>query len=1054
MSGMVIGGFFVKSYEGTRSHGPEPAGAGGVGVITPGGSLGFSCGDYLALSFMGIVFHGVAVSVVRNRSLREGDEYEFRMLDNRIRLRWGLVFGQWNMETDLSADYGDPVLERPSALDEWWGGPVGFDQGVDFQGGIESEMGRPRPLVKDGSVKRGRMFAHIPPAYWKSQKQVFSNAPMTARQIIEEAVRGAKGGGGLGFVFHPAQSKPVYNVDCNACTSLSGFLQQMADAQGLQFTMDGASAIRFTRKGEGTVVVPLGATVRRLGDSVSTSPTKVMVVGGKRLIQVNNVPMVADWNRKWEKFLSEWAWHEEVRTLMSNAGPIGDNAAARADVAAKARDITLAQYIAEKGLTVSNPADLESEYADNGRWGTASRMDIPVWEYLNSIVFRCYRVAANAELYGYPIRSLKIVERLLCGADLATGDNPDHIVYRSDPLEFYPQSSSFVIAKGQPLDLKDAERHEGLIRNGNADMRTRWSVIHGFSLDAANHAICFDQPVFIDGEGDKAILVHPNRGLAGRTDLSGDVDEGSTYLDLVIPNPKFEVAPAEIKAALVFEVGLFTAEFGVGVRWTSHHVSAIEEHLLHPQDGFSPQGVEAYDGDLAVPDPPASSFMEILYENGQNAMELAEDQTAGLIVRTGVESMGSYERVGSAGSVLTGAIDRVSVRIADIRSGLVEEVDFAKPRPVKGVVPTWQLPERLRNEEAWSGQRDLAREVRELRQIARMMRINPDRAKVSEPSFRSFADVLRKPVGAKDEDCVTLPDPNAQYPERGEDEDVGWKAGDIVWLDSKMLPSRSGSIFGGVCVVDSTTVGEGESETPAKFVSVVRRGTVPVWVDAGVAPGPVFADPGAWRAGSSGSHMLGRLYHADSVPGEDGPTLALVSLGGGGSVAAGPCWLGEIITWEEGSGPDPGIKTGLRGGIIEAGEDQWWVENFEIASTPDREVLLWAELDILANVTEDNAVTLSGIRSADRESFAFHEGDISSGYPDKVIPEIFPGEEAAPGEGKIILPIGRLKVEAGVITLESSGCGHFIVNHCPGNLTYSRRGTGSIGSGGSSGSVT
>jgi hypothetical protein len=900
-------------------------------------------------------------------------------------------------------------------------------------------MGSPKPLVGSGSAGRGKKFVHIPPGYWSSQTKVYSTVARSAREIITEACNGSVGGGSVGFHFHAAQSKPVFSVNANSGMTVAAFLQQMAEAQGLQITMDGSHTIRFARRGEGALVLPSNAHLRRDGNAMSAEPTKVRVVGGRRLVQVNEVPLVADWNRKWEKFMAEPAWLAEVKLLMSSAGPLSEDAAMRAEVAARAREITLAHYIALKGLTVSNPADLESEYADNGRWGQVSRMDMPVWQYLNSIVFRSYRIAADAELYGLPMRSLEIYDRLLCAVTTTENGDNTRIVYREDPLEFYPQSSAFVIAKGQPLDLACAEQTDGLIRQRNKNLRDVWSEIPEFTVDADNHAIRFATPVFLDGDPnlDESILLYPNRGQGGGVDLRESLgsDSESTYLDVVVPNPGFKIEPAEVRVALVFVLGLFYKDFGAGARWTCHHASSIAEHLLHGAEGFNPAGVSDYEGDAGVPDPPPEGFLEILMEDGKSAVEAAAEQSEGLIVRSGIEASGEYVRHGIAGTNLTGSIDRVTTRLTT--AGLEETVEFAKPRPSRGFVSSREAAERVKNEELYDGQKELQREVRDLRAIARSYRAFSSNEKPRTPSLASIPDVLRKPVGAMDAEVRTIPDPNSQWPDRGSGQS-GWLPGDLVWLDDKDLPSRTGQRLGGVVTMKSMREGEGEESTPVKFVTVAKSGTVPCAVVPGTSPGPVMANPGDWKASSSGSWPVGVLAHATSVPGEESATLALVSLGGGGTSASGICYFGEIVTWEDGSSSGA-AKTGVRGGIIEGGEDQWWEPNHEIATTPDREKLLWIELEILTNTTSDGSAVLSGIKNANRAGIQWVEGDVSSPMTAKIIPPIFPPSGVTPGAGKISLPIGIIKVAAGAVSLTTAGCGHFVLTHCPGGISYERR---------------
>jgi hypothetical protein len=886
---LTIGGFYIKSYEGTRSHGPEPASAGGVGILNAGGSVTIGTGDYVALSIMGVMFYGIVSTVDRIRSVQDGDEYTFQMLDNRIRLRWALVFGRWNMQEESWRCHSDPIPGRPSALDEWSGGEVGFDQGVDFLGGIESEMGSPAPLNSPGSPSRGKMYAHIPPGMWASQQQVYSEAPMTAAQIIQEAVRGCLGGSSVSLVFHADQQKPVFSVDANSGMSLSAFLQQMADSQGLQFSMDGVNVIRFTRRGEGIVVIPVGAHHRRFGTSLSSEPTKVRVVGGRRLVQVNEVPMVPDWNRSWERFMLEPMWLEECRNLAADAGPLLDDAAGRAEIAAWAREITLSQYIALKKVGSENPADLDSEFSDNGRYGRISRMNMPVWTYLNQIVFRSYRISEDAMLYGIPARKLEIHDQLLCSVFASELDDETRTVYREDPLEFYPQTSAFVLAKGQPLDLSCAEQTEALLRQRSKDLHDVWSEIPDFELDPENHSIRFATPVFQDGyrHHGTSILLYPNRGDSGGEDLSVSLGAGNSYLDVVKPNPDFVISPAEVRVALAFRLGLFFKDFGAGPRWTVQQVDSIAEHLLHAQDGFAPDGTAVFSGDAKVPSPPPEGFVEILMESGQSAVEAATDQAAGLTVRSGVEESGEYIRYGVAGASLNGAIDRITVRLTS--QGLEENVEFAKPRPSRGFRSTREVADRLRQEELFDGQKALQKDVSNLRAIASSLRAIPYSERVRSSTYYALPDVFRKPVGAPDGAVIALPDPNSQWPEGRHDSDgnpvVGWLAGDLVWLDDSGMPSRSGQLFGGVCVMDSIKVSPESSEI-AKYVNVCRSGASPAHVVPGSSPGAVFANPGDWKASSSGSWPIGMLGHASAVPGTREATLAVVRLGGGGAAEA------------------------------------------------------------------------------------------------------------------------------------------------------------------------
>jgi hypothetical protein len=1032
---LTIGGFYIRQYEATKAWGIEPASASGVGVVEQGGSPGIATGDYVVYTFFGVTFYGIVSSLERQRSKAEGDEWSFQIVDNRIRLRWAIVFGQWNMEEDPARIHRDPLPERPSALDEWKGGEVGFDQGVDFVGGIESEMGSPRPLVGSGSGARGRMFSHIPPAYWSAQTRVFSSTPRTAAQILSEAISGAIGGGALGLSLHAVQQKPVLNVDANSGMSLAALIQQLADGQGLQVTLDGASTLRFERKGSSPVVIPPGAHVRRLGNSISSEPTKVRIVGGRRLVQVNEVPLEADWNRAWEKFLAEPAWVEEVDRIMREAGPLPGDSAGRAEIAAKAREITLREYITIRGLTAEDPEEVESEYADHGRWQAISRMDLPVWKYLNSIVFRSYRIPASATLYGLPMRSLEIEERLLCAVKMQESGGDTRIVYRDDPLEFYPQSSAYVIAKGQPLDLVNAEQTDALIRLRTRDLRDEWSEVQDFVLDTEAKSLRFSAPVFLDGDpaAGKSLLHYPNRGQGGGVDISSEVDAGSKYLDIVVPNPGYELGVPEVKATLVFRLGVFFKDVGSGARWTSYAAPVIAEHLLHGATGFAPPGTDTFEGNPGVPEPPEEGWREILFDNGDTAVELAERQADGVIVRAGTEQSGEYLNVGLAGTSLSSGVDRITIRL-NREEGLTESVEFAKPRPSRGFVSSREIADRVKNEELFDGQVELRREVGMLRAIAKAQRHASNNEKPATATHVCMPDVFRKPMGRSDHEVAAVADPNSQYPERSGV--AGWRAGDLVWLDDAGLPSRTGGEFCGVVVMNSPLV-DGQ---PVKTVSVVKSGIVPVAVVPGTAPGPVSADPGDWKASSTGALPIGMLAHAEAVPGSEDPPLALVRLGGGGGGSAvADCPFGEIIPIPDSDPPAEGI----RGGLIHCGDQNWNMDPDEIDLTVAGTWLVSIEVSCEVNRDDDGEILLPAVKTGTRPTGAWTRTVWVEGedYPENQNPE------ALDGLGVVILPIGKLKVTVpdgsppgtvGVATLEPSGCGHFVVTHCAGTLGYTR----------------
>lgn len=876
MAGVIIGGFYVKTLEATRSWGIEPASASGTGVVQSGGNPTFGAGDYVSYSIMGVSFYGICSSMERLRSIAEGDEWAFALVDNRIRLRWAVVFGQWNMEEDPSERLGDHPPEQVSTLDEYSGGEVGLDNGVDFVRGVESEMGSPRPLISYGTGKVKRMFRHIHPAHWRAQISTYTEIPHTAAKILQEAVKGSKGGASLGLNLHTALYKPSFEVDANSGMSLAALVSQIADAAGLQVTLDGTGTLRFDRRNKGgDVQIPANSHVRRLGKAISSDPTKVRVVGGARLIQVNNIELLPDWADGYEYHYNEHIWLEEVERIMADSGPQQFGTAAYyAEVAAYARTITLREYVDWKG-----PGTFLFRFDDPGYWRGVKRMDLPVWTYLREIVFRSYRATSHAEtnqlvgdLFGIPMSSMELHEGLICDCNIDTSSDDEPIRYSEHDAALYPGGAAFIAVKGQPLDILDSMVADGMCAGNMDNSRDKWSNVNDFTLDPKRMSVHFTRPVFKDGgvddREDRYLLRYPNRsgGVASGEPLEGLADD-SPYADIVVPNPDYKIAGAKVFASFVFKVGIFYRDFGSGAKWTSYHAPGIAEHLLVAGD-TAPAHTQEYDGDTGVPTPPDGGFLEVLYENGGTAKEAAEEASAGMIVRTGLEESGEFVRIGAAGTHLTKGIDRITTRLTR-EDGLVEVVEFAKPRPSRGFRSSKEIAERVKNEELFDGQRELKKDVEYLRAISKLNRQAANRSPASAGrTYNSISDVLGKSAGNSSSDARQLPNPSQVFPEGAN----SWKAGDLVWLDKEGNVSLSGRLFGGVCVIDSA----------GNFVNAERVGIVPTAVQPGTQPGPVMAKPGDWKTSPDGTHPIGMLNHAEKVPGDPESKeaiLALVRLG-------------------------------------------------------------------------------------------------------------------------------------------------------------------------------
>jgi hypothetical protein len=895
MPAETVGGLWITSYEFTRSFGVEPASASGKAIIgSGGGSAGLDVGEYRVYSFGGIAFYGLVSQVIGTQERITGLEYDFQLVDNRVRLPGKIFFGQFNMPEAADAT-SYRALVRPPVGEFASGGSAGGD-GMDF-----SEVAAAPGASSAGSLDpatdvRGRVFRHIVPSQHAVQVSSYTDSAVSAADILRVAFRTALGNFGFALDLHPDCDLPIYEIDANSGMTLAALVSEVCGKLGLEVTLDGSRTLRFERRGEGTLVIPAGAHLRRDGLSMSSDATKVCVMGDRTLVQVNNIPLEADWKRPWEAFLSEPAWLDEVNRVF---GPFAEDSSGRAENAAMSREVTLRQYIVT--------ADLDATWIDRGRWGKVSRMNMPVWSYLNSILFRSYRIGTDKFLYGLPMVGLELHDGLLCSVELAGEDEDAEIGYSQSPVQFYPEASAFVIARGQPLDLLAAADRESVVRNRVKDMRTQWGEVADFTLDPLNHSIRFASPVFLDGDPaeNKSILLFPNKGEGGHDDVSAELGEGSEYFRVVVPNPDYEIQPAELKVSLCFRLGLWQSFHGSGQRFTLHSAPALALHLLDGATGISHSLLDGFSGDLPVPTPPGAGLAEITYEDGENTQAKADAQAAGLTSRSATDRSGEYVRHGVAGTAVNGVIDRVSIRVTR-EEGIVETVEFSKPRSADRFIPSRDFARRARTEELFDGQTELRREARMLRTLSRL-----DRQPVNDPvrssSHAVLTDVMRRPVGGEVSSVKTFADPLAQWPARGEGV-TGWRAGDLCWLDEKGVPSRKGKAFGGVVVSTPPVSPEGEAGEQVKWLTLATDGTVPVAVEPGIEGGcGLFASPGDWKASYKGSKTIGVLAHGESVPrvadvgNEHKSVMALVRLGAAGR---------EGRTWEVTMGPGSRLFVG------------------------------------------------------------------------------------------------------------------------------------------------
>lgn len=908
----LIGGVAIEKYNFTKAFGVGPASASGVCVGDPG----LAVGDYVVFSFGAISFYGVVSQLNTPVSTSEGLKYHFGIVDNRIRLAWQTVAGMWNMEEPV---HGDSNRVRPEALVAHYSNTTGLNgsDDLDTSAGVEGSSGVDGVSLSDtGPKPEGRRrYAHILPQHHESQLKTYTDNPLTCAEILSSAFKGAWGSYNFTRNYHTSQNNTaLLNIDANNGMVLAGFVSMMNSHIGLDMTIDGANSLRWERKGDGVFIPPADVLcLDDQGEALSHVPTKVEIIGDKNTVQVLNVPLEPDWASGWEKFLSEVAWVDEVDVTF---GPYPATQQGAAERAARAREVTLSEYIVAKGDS--------TDLIDIRCWGDIGRMDLPVWIYINEILYKSYRIKPDYELYGVPLDSLELMDGLLCSCELEGAGATAKIRYRRNPVELYPAAKAYVAGKGQPLDMLDKRTYELFSTQRTKNLREEFSSINEFDVDKLHKSFHFNTPIFIDGDpaADKSIFLYPNKGKGGYTDVSGDLGADSDYLSIVVPNPGYEIAPSDILVSVAWGIAKFKRRYGSGVRRTVYQAPDICEHVLDMGDdsGFSASGALAVPvNPLGVSDPPAvGGLRTILYEDGSTADERAEEMVSSLILRNAVETSGSYRRYGFAGTVLSGIHDRVSISV-DFQNGIVETVSFEKALGTQGFESERVREGRLVNADLYSGQQELKKEVRQLRIMAKYA--NKSKSANRSDRHKTLPDVFTQPIGDQMA-STTYVAKSIEVPESATPVLAGapWKAGHVVWLDDSGSITASGKRLGGI-----VTMGEVPS-SPRAQLNMAKSGVVPCLVKGPFSGGDsIGCDDGENICTVGGSKAVGKIDHSGDYTGEE---VMIVNCRISAASAVSECPLGSLT-----ADPDNVGKLKITPGYVHGGGTSILLELNNITAT-------------------------------------------------------------------------------------------------------------------------
>lgn len=768
----------------TRSWGVSP---GSASVVLPGDDTTYAPGDEVVTNAGGAVFYGVVTAVRPSARELSGTFTTVDIADNRIRLQWESVKCVLNM-IDVRED--DPTTP-----------------GIDRQ----------------------RRYWNIKPSDHTNQKRTWYDDPYLASEILIGIIDE------LAFTWtiddpDGLLDQPVLELDANNGVKAGTIIAQICDQLGILFTCKGYNTLSFARKGTGDVpyVDPATISESSAGSALSHVDTHVEVVGGRNLYQDCQIDLEPWWNRGWEDYWLEADWLDEVEAHWSSEwASLPNDDAKQAARAAKARQVTVRQYCEKVGST---------DLADYGWWGEVSRMEIPVWLYLRDIVFKAYRVPRAYTLGVFDIDSLVMREGLLAQVDYDSSSGV--IGMKRDVVQYYPQERAFVLVKGQPLSLVDPRGQKYVTADQLNSLRGLWTPNLAFTLDSRpeSNGIIFDDAVFVD-TSENPLIAFPNQSASG-------IDSTHVLYNVGVPNAGVAVAPAAVRASIVWEGDKYLKSFGSGSRWGTAHAEGIQRHNI-VEDGIV---------SLEIPYPGAEEYAD----------DKATAFAANLIAQQDTYDFGNRVRVGGAGTELNGSVDRVTIQV-DFRGGTVETVELTKERQPVTYYNERTLDRLAQQHDRYKGERANRTEVWELQAISD---VNRNRRTGHTQKIGDIQQFLDAPLGVPhcSPQMATLT--------------AAKEAGTPIWRNPGTgAVSDSGTILAGITI----SHGLGAGTHP-----IATQGTVPVRVKGPFSSGDVVGVTGSNDyAQVGGDRPVGIVLndYADTETDTD-TVLAPVRLGGVQSVVS------------------------------------------------------------------------------------------------------------------------------------------------------------------------
>lgn len=564
-----------------------------------------------------------------------------------------------------------------------------------------------------------RRYEHILPVNADLLRKTYTNAPYTAREILDFLFAGPTVESPWTRLYHSALDQPVYDIDCLNGKKLGTAVLEVSEKVGTVFTLMGDRyRLVWTVKGVGTLpAFPATSDARRAGTALSGNPTRLRILGERNVYQVLDMVLEPDWKSGWQNFydldyLADDLFQHEVTEASFGTGiPAGTryNAVAgdasqligRQLAGARARTITVGQY-----ANLRDARDTTgSFFRDYRKFAGRSRLQMPAALYIATVLFRAFRplntfALLNADGAVVDLYSMELLDRAVVEVthDPATGA----MSWERDVIS---AGNGYAIVRGYQvgLDAFKTLRPKAFRTADWLASQNIWEHLT-FSTDDSGEGskfILFDQPVIQSSELIQDIVIN-----SVKQDYAG-LKAGAAI-----------VAPP-VRAALTFAAERFSYVAGEGTRDDVENVNALFAELVTSANG--------------------GGCTQMFYADGQTAAQKAAALAAVLLNRQFYYDLGGYLNQAVVGQQLTEMLDRVTLRYNS--SGTSEEIDFTNERSRqvstygpgpdgRRVVVAHNEPERDFDRRAQlvsllPGQRELKEEARQMQAIAAGLRSNP-----------------------------------------------------------------------------------------------------------------------------------------------------------------------------------------------------------------------------------------------------------------------------------------------------------------------------------------